>query len=74
MKRETSMATPIFIPRRREIDWFENLPASKSLPTREERTLEWAVWTLVALSLLLALLAGTLVTHGILQFDFPLVR
>lgn len=68
------MATPIFVPRRREIDWFKDVPASETLRTKEDKILEWVVWTLVALSLSLALLAGTLVTHGILQFDFPLVR
>lgn len=38
------------------------------------RTLEWVVWTLVILSLLLAVLGGTALVYGFLQIGVPMSR
>lgn len=78
MKREASMAPPIFTRASREIEWFDDVSISEQSPsipsTKEEKVFEWIVWTLVTFSLLLAVLGGIVIVHGVLQFDFPLWR
>lgn len=73
MKGET-MASPFLAATSRYIEWAEQPTVSKSLKTAKDKRFEWVVWTLVSISLLLALLGGTAVAYGVLQFDFPLLR
>ena len=82
MKQESSAAPPIFLQPGPTIDWLENLNTSRNPTAREgaredvaeDKVFEWLVWTLITLSLLLVVLGGTVVVHGVLQFDFPMMR
>ena len=58
MKRAASLAAPVFIRPSREIDWSRNLTISKRIGSKKVDVFEWAVWTLVSLSLALAVLWG----------------
>ncbi|MBI4446704.1 MAG: hypothetical protein HY645_12440 [Acidobacteria bacterium] len=77
MKRRARVAPTAFLDASPERDWFENFSTSLKAVNEEVRraeALEWVVWTLVSLSLLLAVLAGTFMVRGMLEFSSPFSR